>query len=253
MTREAARWEEPRALNAYLASSLALHCLAAGGFLRLWPAGPRKPAAVYTVDFVGPSATILSAAPAPPASSPALQAPAAPAASAPQAEFDEFGRRKRRRRQLVLPRPSLLRGFRESPAAPKALEAASPRDNARSQEPPPAAAQPSPQGPAASPPGDAGVATDMPNFPYPWYISQVRSALWNQWSSRMPKERGECVVVFSLLPDGRVVDLRTEVSSGDAAFDLFALSVVQDAGPYPPLPRGFREPFLKIHVTLKSQ
>lgn len=239
MTREAARWEEPRALNAYLASSLALHLLVAAGFLRLWPAGLRKPAAVYTVDFVGPSATILSAAPkASESATPALQAPAAPAAPAPQAEFDEFGRRKRRRRQLVLPRPSLLRGFRERP-----------------QEPPPSAApaQPAPQAPAAGPPGEAGVATDMPNFPYPWYISQVRSALWNQWSSHMPKERGECVVVFALLPNGRVVDLRTEVSSGDAAFDLTALSVVQDAGPYPPLPRGFREPFLKIHVTLKSR
>lgn len=238
----AARWEDPQALKPYLASSLALHLLLAVGVLSLRSGGLRKPPAVYTVDFVGPSAAIISAAPAPSSGAPALQAPAPPSAPAPQAEFDEFGRRKRRRRSLVLPRPSLLRGFREKPAEP-----------APTASPAPAAAQPAPAGPSTATPGEAGVATDMPNFPYPWYISQVRAALWSQWSSRMPKERGECVVAFSLLPDGRLVDLRTEVSSGDASFDLTALSVAQDAGPYPPLPRGFREPFLKIHVTLKSQ
>ncbi len=102
-------------------------------------------------------------------------------------------------------------------------------------------------------PGEGGITTDMPNFPYPWYIIQLRASLWAQWLARMPKEAGQCVVVFTLIPNGSVVDLRTEESSSDSSFDLTALSAVQDAAPYPPLPRGFSEPFLKIHVTLKSQ
>jgi protein TonB len=81
----------------------------------------------------------------------------------------------------------------------------------------------------------------------------VRAALWNQWSARMPRQGGESVTGFAILPSGEIVDLRTEESSGDSAFDLAALSAVQDAGPFPPLPRGFKEPFLKIHVTLKSR
>ena len=68
----------------------------------------------------------------------------------------------------------------------------------------------------------------------------------------MPKQAGEAIVVFTLLPTGQMVDLRIESSSGDPGFDLAALGSVKDASPYPPLPRGFAEPFLKIHVTLKS-
>ena len=68
----------------------------------------------------------------------------------------------------------------------------------------------------------------------------------------MPKDTGECVVVFTLLRNGGIVDLRTEESAGGSAFDLTALSAVQDGAPYPPLPRGFKDPFLKIHVTLKT-
>ena len=68
----------------------------------------------------------------------------------------------------------------------------------------------------------------------------------------MPKDKGECTAAFSILPNGRFTDLRTEESSGDPAFDLAALSAVQDAAPYPPLPKGFKDPFLKIHVTFKT-
>ena len=96
------------------------------------------------------------------------------------------------------------------------------------------------------------MSADMPNFPYPWYIAQVRSALWAHWSQRMPHEKGGCTVVFTLLRNGAVTDLRTEDSSGDGSFDLAAMGAVQDAGPYPALPSGFPDPFLKIHVTLKS-
>jgi TonB family protein len=92
----------------------------------------------------------------------------------------------------------------------------------------------------------------MPNFPYPWYISQVRANLWNQWSSRMPAEEGLAVVVFTIMPDGSLVDIRIEESSGDPNFDLAAMASARDAGPFPPLPTGFDEAFLKVHVTLKS-
>jgi TonB family protein len=93
----------------------------------------------------------------------------------------------------------------------------------------------------------------MPNFPYPWYISQVRAGLWAKWSARKPAQPEECIVEFSIMPGGQIVDVRDEETSGDAAFDLAAMGAAQDAAPFPPLPRDFKEPFLKIHVTLKSQ
>ncbi len=222
----------------YLTGSFALHLGAVAAFAILSRAvtAPMNP--VYTIDFVGPSAPIVSQAGA---AAPAAAAPAVAAAKPqPLKDFDEFGRRKRRK-GAPLPRPSLLRGLLD-----KSKTAAPARESAV---PSPAAAA----GTGAGPPGEAGVVTDMPNFPYPWYISQVRAALWSQWAARMPKEQGECVVVFALRPNGSIVDLRTEVSSGDASFDLTALAAAQDAAPFPPLPRGFKERFLKIHVTLRSQ
>jgi len=221
-------------LRPYLTYSLALHLAAAGLALGLYRCATVKSTPVYMIDFIGPSAAIMDSRPA---SEPGKKGPAA-AALQPQTESDEFAG-PRRRRGAPLPRPSLLRGWRETPAPDEQPAPAAPTE-------PPAGA------PAAGPPGQTGVVTDLPNFPYPWYVTQLRQSLWNQWSGRMPKDQGECVVVFTLLPNGSFVDLRTEESSGDAAFDLCALSAVQDGAPYPPLPPGFKDPFLKIHVAFKT-
>ena len=72
----------------------------------------------------------------------------------------------------------------------------------------------------------------MPNFPYPWYITQVRVSLWNQWTKSMSSFHGDCTIIFSIMPNGSVVDVRTEDSSGDSAFDLAAASAAQDAAPF---------------------
>lgn len=221
-------------LKPYLTYSVAVHIGAAALILGLYGAAKVKAASVYMIDFVGPSATILTA------QAEAAAAKGAAPALAPQTEADEFARKGHKGARL--PRPSLLHGWSE------------PAEEEKPSAPAPAAeAAPAPAGaPTSGAPSQPGLATDMPNFPYPWYISQIRQVLWEQWSSRMPKGGGECVVVFSLLPNGHFADLRTEESSGDPAFDLAALSAVQDGAPYPPLPRGFKEPFLKIHLTLKS-
>lgn len=221
-------------LGPYLTFSLAIHIGVAALAVAIYGAAKVRAASVYMIDFVGPSAAILSAQ----AESAASAKNPAPALQ-PQTEVDEFA--LRRRKGAALPRPSLLHGWSEPPAEEKPAA------------PAPAASPPAASGaPVSGAPAQTGIATDMPNFPYPWYISQIRQVLWEQWSGRMPKGAGECVVVFSLLPNGHFVDLRTEESSGDPAFDLAALSAVQDGTPYPPLPRGFKEPFLKIHLTLKS-
>lgn len=221
-------------LKPYLTYSLAAHIGAAALVLGLYGITKAKSSKVYMIDFVGPAATIIHSGAEPSASArgpaPALQ---------PQSEADEFS--QRRHKGAPLPRPSLLRGWRE-PASPEAPAAS----------PAPQTASAAAGAPAAGAPGQAGIATDMPDFPYPWYISQLRQILWEQWSRRMPKGAGECVVVFSLLPNGRFADLRIEESSGDPGFDLAAQSAVQDGSPYPPLPKGFQEPFLKIHLSLKS-
>jgi protein TonB len=233
-------------LKPYLGYSLAAHASLGAVLLGLIPfAGKAPPSRVYTIDFVGPSATIVSSVAG--EAKPAAAAPApASEKQAPQTEFDEFGRRKKKG-HFVLPRPSLLKGFQaKKPEEPKEEEP--PAQTA----PAAAPAQTAAGGAAGNSPGDAGISTDMPDFPYPWYISQVRQALWNNWSARMPRMAGECVVQFSILRNGGIVDLRTEVSSGDSSFDLAALGAAQDSAPFPPLPQGFADPFLRVHLTLKA-
>ncbi len=225
----------PNDLKPYLRYSAALH---AGLALLLILALMRAKApmnGVYTIEVVGPAPSIQEnqGAQAAKASAPA-------AAKAPAGHMEEHKSRpefSRRSRHEALPAPSLLQGYQDVSASKPAQESAAPEVQSA-----PAA--------GASVPGS--VSMQLSDFPYPWYISQIRMALWRQWSAQMPSGNGSSVVVFSILPDGHITDLRTEQSSGDAGFDLTALGAVQDAAPFPPLPTGFKKPFLTIHLTLTS-
>lgn len=226
------------ALKPYLARSGGLHAAVLIAAAFYVPSALKKADKVYMIDFVGGRPVMQSAGPAIAAAPPADSAPPKPSQ---QADADSFATKLHRK--IALPRPSLLQGWSDRKAPPKPSMSA--------------ATQPSmgqAAGPAAGMPGDAaGVATDLPNFPYPWYISQVRQMLWAAWQKRMPAESGEGVVVFSIMRGGAFTDLRMESSSGDAAFDRAALEAVQAAAPFPALPADFGEPFLKIHLTLKSE
>lgn len=227
------------ALKPYLARSTGLHfaLMAAAAFYA--PAAIKKADKVYMIDFVGGPAVMQTAGPAAAAKP---EPDAAPAKPTQQAEDpDSFATRKNRR--IALPRPSLLQGWTDRKSPPKpSLSAGTEASMSQA------------AGPAGGMPGDAaGVATDLPNFPYPWYITQVRQMLWTAWRKRMPAASGEGVVVFSIVRNGAFVDLRMESSSGDADFDDAAMEAVQAAAPFPALPSDFGEPFLKIHLTLKSE
>ncbi|OGR48130.1 MAG: hypothetical protein A2X37_08995 [Elusimicrobia bacterium GWA2_66_18] len=227
------------ALKPFLARSLGLHAAAVAVVFLAAPRAGLRTDKVYMIDFVGPSAAILSAG------TPAAAGRSAPSAAplTAQAAPDSFAA-KGRKGFIVLPRPSLLRGGRQEPAmtgAPAPSMAGAPGAG-------PAQTAAGPAGAAG-----AGVATDLPNFPYPWYISQVRLMLWQAWRKRMPRLDAEGAVVFSILRNGAFTDLRVESSAGEANFDRAALESVRAAAPFPALPSDFREPFLKIHLTLKSE
>jgi protein TonB len=222
-------------LKPYVTRSAGLHAaaiLAAAFFL---PGTLKKADKVYMIDFVG-GPPIIQPASAPEKAGGKTAEDAAPPKPEQQVDPDSFATKKNRR--FILPRPSLLRGWTEP--KPSAIG------------PPPKAAM-TPAGPAVGMPGSAaGVATDLPNFPYPWYISQIRQMLWAAWQKRMPAPSAEGVVVFAIMRNGAFTDLRMESSSGDAVFDTAAIEAVQAAAPFPALPSDFTEPFLKIHLTLKS-
>lgn len=223
------------ALRPYLYRSFGAHAALLAGLAFFGGNAAVRSDKVYTIDFVG-SSSIQSAS----AASRAAAAPPEVSRPAPQSDPDEWqaGRRKARG-AYALPRPSLLKGWKD--AAVTAPQQPSMSQGSRAGTP------------GSGTGGDAGVATDLPNFPYPWYISQIRLMLFNAWQKRMPGGGGEGIVTFSIMRSGAPTDLRMSASSGDAMFDAAAVESVQAAAPFPPLPSGFGEPFLKIHLTLRSE
>lgn len=224
-------------LKPYLQRSAAAHAVLLFAAFFVFPKSALKSDKVYMIDFVG-GTTLQSAG--------ARETPTAAAAAAanpklgPQTDPDSISTDKRRG-PVPLPRPSLLKGWTE----PKEDKPASSGSAATAA---PAAAA----GPGGTAGASAGVSTDLPNFPYPWYISQIRLMLWQAWQRRMPRYPGEGVVVFAIMRNGAFTDLRLEESSGDSTFDDAALESVRAAAPFPALPTDFREQFLKIHLALRS-
>ncbi len=226
-------------LKPYLTRSAGLHATVLLAAAFLVPNAMKKSDTVYMIDFVGGPPVIQSAGAAAPEAR--TSETAAPPKPSQQVDPDSYA--VKGKHGVALPRPSLLKGWTESKAPPKPSMAGDSAASATS------GAAPS----AGSPGAAAGVATDLPNFPYPWYISQVRQMLWAAWQKRMPAASGEGVVVFAIMRNGSFTDLRMESSSGDADFDAAAVESVQAAAPFPALPSDFTEPFLKIHLTLKAE
>lgn len=200
---------------------------------------------VYTIDFIGPTGggkaggEIAAPAPAAPAAAREKASPAAKASKAPKAKpaEDDFSVKKH---SGPLPRPSVLSGTPRRPvqetAAPPAVEPDAEADEG-----------------AGEGGGMGGVSTDFSNFPYPWYITEVRVGLWNQWVNRMPRGGAlECVVGFEIARDGSVSSVKIGEASGNSLFDYAAQTATQAAAPFPPLPAGFKDSKLRVHVKFTA-
>ena len=236
-------------LAPFLKRSAAFHAALLAAAVILPGRSGAPPQQVYRIDFIGGSDVIMNrqAGGTPPA--PAAAAPE-PAAAKPekQKDPDSFNLKPSFK---PLPKPSFLDAARPDKAPkPSALKPSfigpAPQSGAAS------AAAAGAQGAAGPGAGIGSVSADMPDFPYPWYLTSLRQKLWERWSDNMPSFPGESLVMFTILRDGSLVDVRIEQTSGDRSFDYAAASAVRASGPLPPLPPAFREKFLTVHVQFKS-
>lgn len=215
------------------------------------PAFNKKPLATYTIDFLGQNfqAPVSGAeTPAPPAAQAAQQpetpkeTPSAPEVkTAPAVNPKAYAAKQEITKKplpvlpkkIVLGTPSILNTDDKKPAA----------------QPAPAAA-----GKDAGTGGPAGMKTDFPNFPYPWYITQVRNSLWEQWEKRKPRRVVlNALVSFAIKTDGSIKDVKVSKSSGSDGYDYAAKSSVESAAPFPPLPKDFGKPELTVTVEFKDE
>ena len=219
-------------MRSYLIYSSSAHflLLAALFFFSRNVLQPRNTQAYY-IDFIGPSKIVTmekagaaEGAPKAAGASPKT-APAARTKTAPKpADEDDFS-------PGALPKPSVLSG--SAKLFDEEQKAAA--DNGAAGE------------------NGTPLITDSANFPYPWYISQVREALWNTWTGKMPSGGAlRCTVRFTITRSGAVKGIAVEKSAGNRLFDYAAETTVESAAPFPRLPDDFYEDKLTVHVEFKA-
>ncbi len=98
--------------------------------------------------------------------------------------------------------------------------------------------------------GGAGIIAEAgPAFPYPWYLKSIADKLDSHWK---PPENFQadtvCQIAFVIHRDGQVSGSVIEKASGDSVFDELALRAVLYSNPLPPLPGGFPDDTLKVHM-----
>ncbi len=203
----------------YLLYSSSAHFLFLLGlfiFMQRIPLVAKKEQA-YFIDFIGDSkiASMQAAVKTEP-----VPQPAAAKTTAERPDEDDFS-------ADALPKPSVLSGEPNAQKTPA---------------PAPAEAR-----------NVTGLVTDSQNFPYPWYIAQVREALWNAWTGKMPSGgKLRSTVKFTIKRNGDIKSVAVEKSSGNRLFDYASESSVQSASPFPPLPDDFYEDTLTVHVEFKA-
>ncbi len=86
-------------------------------------------------------------------------------------------------------------------------------------------------------------------FPYPWYLKAIAEKLDKHW--KPPQEFQSdtvAVIAFVIHRDGQVTGSMIEQDSGDSTFDQLALRAVLYSNPLPPLPTGFPDDTLRVHM-----
>lgn len=104
-------------------------------------------------------------------------------------------------------------------------------------------------------PGEKAVQASFTNFPYPWYITQVRNSLWTSWQKLMPKKTiGLSVLVsFNIDKNGAIYGVQIDKSSNNEDFDYKGKLAVLNSAPYPPLPQDYGKEILTVTVEFKNE
>lgn len=239
-------------MNRYLAYSGGVHALLfLLLFLVMLPAG-KKVSATYTIDFIGSGKVVATTGQE--AQSPVkTQAPKAPEVKAqPVAKPEEPAKPAAKpakkaytaKSEITTKKQTAKKQQAQAPlAAPSVLNEG---ENTQKDD----ALQASKEGEFQG----GNIQTDFANFPYPWYITQVRNSLWIEWEKRRPAgDVLSALISFSIMRDGKLKNVEVQRSSGDDTFDFAATSAVINAGPFAPLPMYYEKDELTVAVEFKQE
>ena len=236
-------------MNRYFAISGGLHVLAALFLLLILAPSAKKASATYTIDFIGSGkvvATTGQEVAAPKAPKAAVQAPAVAKEAQPKPQETKTAKKAYASKSEITTKKQPAK--KAQPAAP--LAAPSVLDDAQEGGQSAESSEAAKEGQFAG----GNIQTDFANFPYPWYITQVRNSLWIEWEKRRPAGNTlSALVSFAIARDGKIKNLQVERKSGDDTFDFAASSAVINAGPFAPLPMYYEKDELTVSVEFKQE
>lgn len=99
--------------------------------------------------------------------------------------------------------------------------------------------------------GSEVAGLDNPDFTYGYYLDRLLSLIDAQWARPNMASGVTTVLFFRIGQDGSMSELKVEQSSGYNAFDLAAFRAVQNAAPFPPLPRAFKHDSLGVRLIVR--
>lgn len=97
-----------------------------------------------------------------------------------------------------------------------------------------------------------GAYLDVGDFCCPEYLETVMQVIQRNWVSRQ-NLTGQTLMKFTVLRSGAVTAVQVERPSGFAALDMAAQRALLLTGRVPPLPAGFSNPDLTIHLRFDYQ
>lgn len=107
--------------------------------------------------------------------------------------------------------------------------------------------------------GGVQVLSDTQGVDFNPYLQKVIRETYRTWDPLIPEEvnppilkRGQCEIVFTILPNGRVQahSMLLTGRSGDVALDRAAWGSIEGAD-YPPLPQEFHGPYLQLRFRFQ--
>ena len=100
----------------------------------------------------------------------------------------------------------------------------------------------------------ATVKTPGLDFPYPEYLRNIVSEVYQRWDRQDARQSSFAEVSFMILRDGSIRDVRFVTRSGSFAFDLSAQGAIEaagNAGAFGPLPDGWDSDVLPVSFYFK--
>ncbi len=101
--------------------------------------------------------------------------------------------------------------------------------------------------------GAVDILSDTMGVDFGPYIERVVYDTERAWYPIIPEEarppfnkQGQTYIEFVILPNGNVTDMHLVGPSGDVPLDRAAWAGIIGASPFPPLPKAFKGPFLKL-------